>query len=90
MCGDNFIRFGEDERNLSQNEVDDKHRQCDESTKKTIDRLGIKPKKNKHLFNIDSYRRIIEIRTNKGEQEMSNEELDDFCVKNFGEPFFKK
>jgi hypothetical protein len=84
------ITFGELEGDFTPEELEAMRQERIEATRKTIEELGIVSKNNMHIFNIETYRRMISIRIKMGRQNKSDEELDAFCIEHFGEPFFKK
>jgi len=84
------ITFGELEGDFTPEELEAMRQERIEATRKTIEELGIKKRNSLHLMNIEGFRETIRIRTEKGRQFKTDEELDDYCIKMFGEPFFKK
>lgn len=84
----NKFPFGEDNRNLSKDEIDNERIISNSISKKNAAEMGIVPKKPN--IDINSYRDRIYSRKKRGECEKTDDELDEYCIDRFGEPFFKK
>ena len=82
--------FGELEGDFTTEELEARRVQHNEVVHKNLEELGFVSKNNMHIFNIETYRRLVSIRIEMGRQKKTDEELDAFCIEHFGEPFFKK
>lgn len=86
---DGVFPFGELQGDFTDEELRERKEKREEAVRRNIEELGIKSSNSRHLMNIEGFRETIRIRTKMGRQLQTNEELDEYCIKRFGEPFFK-
>ena len=89
---DEFLNFdfpyGEIDKVMTSKEIEVERLKYIEIEKTNIKNLGIKS--SKPNMNIDDYRERISIRKSMGNCDQTDEELNEYCIKKFGEPFIKK
>ena len=87
---DNNFTFDEDDRILTNDEIEKIRIKSNNDTQKTIEKLGIRPTNSLDRITIDDYREQIKISKERGRGVKSDDELNDYCLKRFGETFYKK
>ena len=85
---DGVFPFGELQGDFTDEELRERKERREEAVRRNIEELGIKS--SKPNMNIDDYRERISIRKSMGNCDQTDEELNEYCIKKFGEPYIKK